>query len=174
MKIYENRSFVASLVFTTIVIVFIFKYISLNDIFNAVNSVQIKYILVGFIFHILAYFFRTLVFYSFLKKDRISFFYLLYIHFIQNFYVHIVPASLGEFSFPLLLKKRIDMAKSFSVLVISRIISLALIFLLFLTSGIYLFNFHRIIALRNNIFTLLICSGLTLLIILLQFNFFYY
>ena len=105
--------------------------------------------------------------FSFLHQNQISFFYLLYIHFIQNFYVHIVPASLGEFSFPLLLKKRIDMAKSFSVLVISRIISLALIFLLFLTSGIYLFNFHRIIALRNNIFTLLICSGLTLLIILL-------
>lgn len=167
MKLYKNRPFIASSVFTLVVIVYIFKYISLSDIFKAVNSMQIKYILFGFIFHILAYFFRTLVFYSFLKKERISFFYLLYIHFIQNFYVHIVPASLGEFSFPLLLKKRIDMAKSFSVLVISRIISLGLILFLFLTSGIYLFNFLKIIDLKSNIYTLLNYSGLILLMIVL-------
>ena len=167
MKIYKNKSFIASFIFTIIVIVFIFKYISLDDIINAVNSVQIKYILIGFIFHFLAYFFRTLVFYSFLTKENVNFNYLLQIHFIQNFYVHIIPASLGEFSFPLLLKKRIDMTKSFSVLVISRIISLALILFLFLTSGIYLFNFLKIIDLKSNIYTLLNYSGLILLIVVL-------
>ncbi len=133
------KSLLISALFTSLILVILFMNISINEVVTALKGVPIKFILFGFLVHLCAYVFRTMALYLFLKNN-IGFLDLLLVHFLHNFYVHIVPASLGEFSFPLFMKKRITIEKSMSVLVILRITIMALTIVLFLISLLFLFE----------------------------------
>ena len=135
------RNIILSFLLTIIFISILLTNISIKSLFGVFLNYNLKIILIAFSFHLLAYLLRTLVFYTFLKKKlKISFFYLLNIHFIHNFYVHIIPASLGEMSFPILLKRKIQPEKSFSVLFISRMLFLLLTLILFFIALVLNFN----------------------------------
>ena len=73
--------------------------------------------------HFLAYIFRALVFLKLLEKEKLGFRFVLLNHCIHNFYVHVVPASLGELSFPYLLRNRVSQGKSLLAVVVSVITS---------------------------------------------------
>jgi uncharacterized membrane protein YbhN (UPF0104 family) len=61
-------------------------------------------------------------------------------HLIHNFYVHVIPAGLGEVSFPILLKKEITTEASVSALVILRLGLLSVTVLFLFVSVMVLFG----------------------------------
>lgn len=77
-------------------------------------------------------------------------------HFIHNFYVHTVPASLGELSFPLLLRKMIKPEKSIPVLFVSRLLFLLLTVLFFMIALALNFDLLRDIKVDLNEYSILI------------------
>lgn len=138
------RNIIISFVFSALLIYVLLINISFDSLVSVLSSFSLKIIFITFFFHFLAYVFRTLVFYLFFfKKQKIGFFYLLNIHLIHNFYVHVIPASLGELSFPILLRRKIQPEKSFSILFISRILFLLLTVLLFIVAFFLNFEFFR-------------------------------
>jgi len=133
-------SSILSLVFTLLLLFFLFKYISFTEIITSLKNIPFKFIILGFIAHLIAYLFRVLFLFIFLKDEKVLFTSLLSTHFIHNLYSHLIPASLGELSFPFLLKKKISMVKSFSALLILRLITTGLSILLFVVSLFFLFE----------------------------------
>lgn len=133
-----------SFIFTFFILFIIFLNVSIGQIISAIKSISLKYIILGFVFHLGAHFFRSLVLFSFLKEEKVNMLYVLNVHFIHNFFVHLIPAGLGEFSFPYILKKRVGISKSISVLFISRALILLLTIILFLTSIFILFDFNKL------------------------------
>lgn len=131
---------VISILFTALLLAIIFCLVPLPELIGSLRLVNYKFIIIGFFFHMITYLVRTLMLYSLLRKGEITFKYLMAIHFIQNFFVHLVPASLGEFSFPILLKKKIEMSRSLSALLITKFILMAGLVLLFFISLVALFN----------------------------------
>ncbi|MBN1187223.1 MAG: flippase-like domain-containing protein [Bacteroidales bacterium] len=116
--------------FTALLIAVILYFVSLADLVQALSLVGYKFIIIGFFLHLVTYFIRTILLYFFLGTNSMTFKYLLSIHFIQNFFVHLIPASLGEFSFPILLKDKVKMSASISALLITKIsIMVGLLFL---------------------------------------------
>jgi len=131
---------IASAAFTILLLVFLFLNIKLKEIITAVQCVSWKLILIGAFFHLAAYIFRCLALFPFFDKKSISFFELIWVHFIHNFYVHIVPASLGEISFPVLLRKKIPTHKSMAILIVSRMLILMVTVILLLISILFLYS----------------------------------
>ena len=120
---------------------------------------KFKFFLLGFLFHLSAYIFRSIILYLYLKKYKINFAHLLSVHFIHNLYSHVVPASLGELSFPILLKKRISISKSISVLIVLRILTSMITIFLFVFSLIVLFSYRDILKInlsKTNVFLYII------------------
>ena len=140
--------------------------IEIKVLWQKLLTISFPYILLGFIFHFLAYLFRTLVYKIYFKNDDVSFHYLLSNHFIHNFYNHIIPANLGELSFPLLLKKKIPMSKSLSVLIITRLILLTLTLILFVVSLFSIPEIFTSIQIKES--NSLIILGLLVVVILLM------
>jgi len=163
-------AFIFPIIFTSLILTFLFYSISIKEIINAFQTIPFNLILLGFIFHLSAYFFRTLTFWIFLKEERISFFNLLNAHFIHNFYMQIIPANLGELSFPVILKKKISMAKTLSVLFLSRISLLILSIIIFLFCTLYIFNIKFIFQIQK-IPHILITLGTLLILIILVIKF---
>ncbi len=130
----KYRSFIFSAIFTIAILVVLLMNVKVNEIIQTIQQIPFLYILAGFVFHLLTYLFRIIVFKKFFQHEKISFFQLTHVHFVHNFYVHFVPASLGEFSFPILLKNKVNTEKSFSILVLTKLITLALTILLFFIS----------------------------------------
>lgn len=131
---------ILSVLFTAFLIILILQFISFKELIAAINLVSLKFIIYGFFLHLFTYFVRTLMLYSFLRNEKITFNYLLSAHFIQNFFVHIIPASLGELSFPILLKDKIKTTHSLSALLLTKISMLVTLFILFILSVFILFN----------------------------------
>lgn len=136
-------SLILSILLTAILLLILFFNIELEEIFEGLKKVQFQYIVLAFFAHLSAYFFRTWSFYLLTEIKQISFFKLLSIHFVHNFYVHVVPASLGEFSFPILLKKEMKTSESLSILMLSRITTMFFTAILFLVSLIFIFDFNQ-------------------------------
>jgi len=88
--------------------------------------------------HFLAYIFRALVFLKLLEKEKLGFRFVLLNHCIHNFYVHVVPASLGELSFPYLLRNRVSQGKSLLAVVVSRLVSMIFFVGLLLLSVLFI------------------------------------
>lgn len=133
---------IASIFFSAFLLVILFRFISLGEIGIAIKRVGLQFICVGFVFHVLANVFRAAVLWMFFQKEKLSYYEILKTHFVHNFFVHLIPASIGELSFPVLLKKKVPMEKSFSVLLISRLMLMTLTILLFLISIYKLFGFN--------------------------------
>ena len=173
MNTSQKRKLLLSSVFTVLLLVYLFQHISFHEIIQAIKTLPLRIIFIGFLFHLGAYIFRTLTFHSFLKDEKISYPTILGIHFIQNFYVHVIPASLGELSFPILLKDRVKMSKSMAVLLITKAYILLITVFMFFISGMYLIDFLNTIDFRKNI-TVWVSIVMTLLIsVLLVFLMFH-
>jgi len=95
----------------------------------------------------------------------VPFIYILNAHFIHNFYLSIIPASLGELSLPILLEKFVPKSKSFSILLITRIVNMIIIIISFFIS--FFLIFHNLINLSIDTKKLFIVLGSSILIILL-------
>jgi uncharacterized protein (TIRG00374 family) len=126
------HSLILSIVLTVLLLWSLFKNVPPKKIKELIHNVHFKFFITAFLFHFGAYYFRSLILYSFLKQESIDYFYIFNAHMIHNFYCHLIPANLGELSLPLLLKKDIDMKKTFSVLLISRFFTFILLILLFI------------------------------------------
>lgn len=138
----KNRNIIISFIFTTGLIVLLLANISFKSVLKELSNYSLDLLALIFLTHLTAYIARTWVFYLFFsKKSTVSFLYLLNTHFIHNFYVHIIPASLGEISFPILMRKKMKPEKSISVLVITRLLFLLLTVLLFIVSIFLNFDF---------------------------------
>ena len=135
------RSFLLSLVFTVLISYILLVNISLKSLLQIFRDFPVGLLLLVMLLHFSAYIFRTVTFYIFFKKEhKISFWYLLNVHFIHNFYVHIIPASLGEFSFPILLKNRIKPEETIPVLFVSRLFFLFVSIVMFIVAVIVNFR----------------------------------
>ena len=153
-------SFISSVIFTSLLLFFLFQYISIAEIIIAIKSISFKFIITGFVFHLSTYLLRTIVLNLFLKEENISFINLLSVHFIHNFYNHLIPANLGELSFPLLLKKKVTMSKSFAALFVMRLVTGGLTLLLFVISVFYIFDVINIFDIqlkKQYLFVLFLC-----------------
>lgn len=135
------RSFLLSLLLTVAVCWILLANISLQSLLQIFRDFPVGLLMMVMVLHFSAYIFRTITFYIFFRKDQeINFLYLLNVHFIHNFYVHIIPASLGEFSFPILLKNRIRPEETIPVLFVSRLFFLFVSIVMFVIAVIV--NFH--------------------------------
>jgi len=134
-----NKKNLIYLVITIIFILLILININLNDILKSIQIIGLKTIFLCLLVHFCVYVLRCLTMSIFLHKN-ISFFYLLNAHFVHNFYLSIIPASLGELSLPILLEKFVPKSKSFSILLITRFINLLIIIVLFIISIILIFR----------------------------------
>ncbi len=128
------KTIVLSTLFTAILLVILIVNVDFLQVIESIKTVEWYYILPAFFFHVLAYVFRTLGFYLFARHEKVGFSELLWVHFIHNFYLHLIPANLGELSFPILLKHKMKTENSFSILVVSRFVSMLVTILLFLLS----------------------------------------
>jgi len=133
-------SLIFSFIFTSLLLFLLFQYISITEILLALKSISFRFIIIGFFFHLSTYIFRTIVIYLFIKEEKVTFINLLSVHFIHNFYNHLVPVNLGELSFPLLLKQKVSMSKSFAALFVMRLVTGGLTLLLFMISVFYIFD----------------------------------
>lgn len=166
----KTKSLILSAIFTIALLVVLFLNISLSDIATALRSIEIQYIVLGFICHAAAYFFRTWALFLFFRKEKIRFGYLLRIHFIHNFYVHVVPASLGEFSFPLLLKKSVPMKKSLAVLLVSRLAIMFLTVILFVVSVWFALDIQQFFDFQFKAIYLVLAGGIAAVLLVWLFR----
>lgn len=79
--------------------------ISFNAVKKVLGNISIIYIFLGFVFHFLAYIFRTLRFHLTINDGDASFKKLFYVHTLHNFFNQILPGGVGELSLPVLLRK---------------------------------------------------------------------
>jgi len=117
----------------------IFQYTTIADIIDSISKINLKTYIFVFFIHMSAYFLRSGALYFFSEKS-INYIFLLSVHFIQNFVAQILPMGLGEFSMPLLLKKRVSLEKGINLLVVSKIQLLLINTLLFIISVVFVFN----------------------------------
>lgn len=134
------NSVILSIVFTILILYLLFQYVSLEAIWINITKVSIKFVVIAFFFHLGAYFARGGLLYFFLKDYKVNYFWILSAHFIQNFFVHLIPASLGELSFPFLIRKRIPYSNSLSSLILTKLIITLSIVIGFIGSGILIFR----------------------------------
>jgi len=160
----NKKTIIFSIIFTAILLFILIINIELQDIYNNIKKVKLIYILPAFLFHIGAYFFRSLSFYLVTEKGKISFWQLLFAHFVHNFYLHMIPANLGELSFPILLKGKLKTEESLSMLFISRFISMIVTVLLFLLSLFFVFQWKN-----NFVFNIQMYSVIIALLLLIGF-----
>ena len=166
----KRTTFILSSLFTIILLVILILNVEYKQVIVDLQKVSFNYILPAFIFHFLAYFFRTWSFHLFTKKGVIKFGTLLNVHLIHNFYVHVIPASLGELSFPLLLKNKLKTSESLSILFISRFVSMLVTVILFIISILIIFDISQFITFDIQKWFLLFFLFISILIVLFYFH----
>lgn len=143
-------SLVLSVFLTVVLLAVLFFNISPSEVLEALSAVSLHFVLLAAVAHLFAYLMRNLLLSLFFRDvNSLGYWYLLCIHFIHNFYVHIVPASLGELSYPILLKKHISINKSLSVIVIVRLITMLVLFAFFVIAVFILFDINSDIGLQS-------------------------
>jgi uncharacterized membrane protein YbhN (UPF0104 family) len=124
---------------TLVFIILIITNISLPTVLKSLLSIGWGTIFLCLLLHFCVYLFRCLAMNVFLSKE-VPFHYLLATHLIHNFYLNILPVNMGELSLPLMLSKFVSKTRSFSVLLITRIITVLVMALLFIISTVYIFH----------------------------------
>ena len=104
MKYNNTIKIFVGILLSIIIIFILFKIISFKDIISNFSKINKVYLIIGFIFFIFTYILRAIrfKFVSGIKKLKDSFL----IVCIHNFFSNILPAKLGELSYPIVLKKR--------------------------------------------------------------------
>jgi len=166
----NKKTILFSVIFTAILLFVLLINIELHDIYENIKKVKLIYILPAFLFHIGAYVFRSLSFYLVTEKGKISFSELLFAHFVHNFYLHMIPANLGELSFPILLKGKLKTEESLSMLFISRFISMIATVLLFLLSLFFVFQWKNSFVLNIQLYSIILAVIVIFVFILYYFR----
>ncbi|MDD4402473.1 MAG: lysylphosphatidylglycerol synthase transmembrane domain-containing protein [Desulfitobacteriaceae bacterium] len=147
---------------TIVLVLAILKNISLENTWQSLKQIGFGTLLVCFGLHFLVFVFRSLPMKMLLAQ--IPFFPLLNAHLIHNFYLQIIPASLGELTLPELLKEHISRTKTLSGLLVARLYSIAIVGLIFLVSILLIFNNSPFLDLEyKKIFTYLMLGLLVLI-----------
>jgi uncharacterized membrane protein YbhN (UPF0104 family) len=139
-------------ILTLVFIVLILANISLSDVGRSLLSIGWWTLALCLLLHFCVYVLRSLAMNVFLSGE-VPFRYLLVSHLIHNFYLNILPVNMGELSLPLMLSRFVSKTRSFSVLLITRLVGVLVMLALFLTSVFYVFhgfsqldlNFSRIV-----------------------------
>ena len=154
--VYKNIAFVIiSLFFITLVLL----NVSISDALTSLATIGLKTFLLCFAIHFFIYLFRSLSMALILKKE-IPFPYLFNAHLIHNFYMNIIPASMGELTLPILLEKYVPKSRSFSILIVTRVFTLLIFLILFLISFLSLFNQFSLITINDKfLFYILLLIG---------------
>lgn len=122
-----------SLIVTLILLAIIISQIKISDITETLKRIPFPSILLAFLVYLIFNIFRTLRFQLLLNK-KISFRRLMPVILIHSFFLNILPARAGEFSYLYLLKKQdIPLREAVSTLLIARVfdgIALASLFIL--------------------------------------------
>lgn len=155
---YKNILFVS---ITLIFVVLILLNISLQDVMLSLHSIGWKVITLCLFLHFGVYACRSIAMKVFFRKE-VPFDYLLNSHLIHNFYLNIIPASIGEFSLPILLNKFVSKSRSFSVLLFTRFVNILIILVLFAISISIIFRGSASVSLNYTEITM----GLIALIII--------
>ena len=149
---------------TIVLVLAILKNISLDSTWQSLKQIGFGTLLVCFGLHFIVFVFRSLP--MKLLLVQVPFLKLLNAHLIHNFYLQIVPASLGELTLPELLKAYVNRTKTLSGLLVARLHSIALVGLIFFASILLLFrDFHFLHLEYKKIYTYLLV-GLVVLIFL--------
>lgn len=165
-SIKENKfiSWLLASFITVVLLYFLFKNISLSEVYSAIKKINLNYLLLAFILHISAYAFRTLRFYESLDKQEISFLRLFSVHSIHNFYNHLLPAGGGDATFPFLLKKysKKDLKFGTALIIHSRLLDLIIFMFLLILGLVFLNDSIRYEFQKYRIFLLILFSAIVL------------
>lgn len=153
----RKKTTILTFLVTVVFLALILSQISLSNVVYGLRQVGAATIVLCFGLHLSVYALRALAFNTIVGKKGI-FLYVLNSHLIHNFYLNIMPASMGELSLPYLLSEKIKPLESISAIVLSRMVMLVLMLILFIISTMSLFN--------DRIFNL---ESISLYIILLVF-----
>ncbi len=163
MKKYQKPLII---LITIVFMILIIANVSMKDVINGLFSIGIGTFLLCLLIHFFVYLIRSITMSVFLKKE-VPFFYLLISHLIHNFYLNIVPASMGELSLPLLLNKFVSKTRTFTVLLITRGFSFAMFCLLFLISVFIIFGKYTLININYKHLSLSLAALLVIYILYL-------
>lgn len=131
----------ATVVITAILVAILLSQVEISDVRKTISDIEPMYLIGGFGFYILTYFFRALRFHVLLDRDVgvKDLFTIICIHNMAN---NILPARTGELSYIYLLKKfhNISSGKGAATLIIARIFDVSSIAGLFLISTVLVHN----------------------------------
>ncbi len=137
----KKISLVIFTIFGLLLALLLLNNVDSNEIVLTLKSANIFYLLLGFVIYLLVNILRAVRFF-WLLKSKVGFFTVLSITGIHNLINSVLPARLGEFSYPILLKKFSDYSfhDSLSNIVIARIFDIFGITLLFIVSIFFYLN----------------------------------
>lgn len=171
MKRKKTFKILISLIVTLILLAILISQIKISDILEVLKKIPLPFILLAFLVYLIFNIFRTLRFQLLLNK-KISFRELMPIILLHGFFLNVLPARTGEFSYLYLLKKRdIPLRETVSTLLIARVfdgIALASLFIL----SVSLLG-ETVPPLISNIFvfiSLLLGMGILFLIVILHYG----
>jgi len=153
----NKKTIIISTLFTIILLAILIANVQFSEVVESIKKVKFIYILPAFVFHLMAFVFRSLSYYLVTAdKKKVSFVELFSAHLIHNFYLHIIPANLGELSFPLLLKNKLKTEESLSMLFISRFVSMIVTVLLFFLSLFFVFQWKNSFVFNIQLYSVII------------------
>lgn len=164
----RRHTLIASVLFTGALLALLLANVELEHVAASLAAVPFRFVLAGFALHLAAYVLRTVGFALFLERGAVAFRELLMVHFVHNFYLHMVPANIGEFSFPWLLRHRVPKARSLSILLLSRVSSMIASVLIFVVAALMVFDWRGRLQLRFGWTPIALVLGLALLVGLVQ------
>lgn len=129
------RILIGALITIVFLVLFALKF-DYSALLTSYKSIPHRSFVIAFMFHLSTYLLRSLNLKLILENHNIKFLEICCAHFIHNMYVHIIPASLGELSLPVLLKKKVSTQQSFLALLTIR---LTMVFMILLITFISLF-----------------------------------
>lgn len=143
--------------------------ISFGDVVSSIKAIGMYTIILLMGLYFLVYFTRSAAM-SVLLQGEVPFWRLLNAHLIHNFYLHMIPASLGELSLPIMLEKYVPKSRSLSVLLVTRLFNLAVTMLFFAVSVLVIFRGKFKLDLNTNRMIIAVIIILATLAVLLAFS----
>lgn len=124
------------------ILILLFTQIDFKTGFKTLGQISFYWIIIGFLFFLMAIFFRALRWQLLIKSKKVKVVNLIQITIFHSFFGSLLPARSGELSYIYLLKKRenISVAEGIATLLIARIFDLLIIIISLLITGLILTN----------------------------------
>lgn len=135
--IKKNKLIQYAIIFiiTIVLLYLLIKQIDIYDLINLIKQINYNWITISFVIYVLIYLIRSYRF-QILFKNKINLIDLFFISCLHNFYNSVLPARLGELSYPYFVKKFYNQSFSISLshLFLVRILDLIGVGFIFLVS----------------------------------------